>query len=134
MKYGNLIVDKKELMLLQKLLTQMPKLMDQSHRVSIDRLWEELKSASVVDEGEMPDDVVRFNSRVTILDARGKQHAFQLVSPERGNIAQQKLSIIAPMGLALYGYSQDDTVHWQFPGGMQQIRITKVEQDLKTVA
>ena len=80
-------------------------------------------------DNEMPADVVRFNSIVTILDFKRKPHAFQIVSPEKGNIARQKLSIIAPMGLALFGYSQDDVVKWQFPGGVQDITIMKVEQD-----
>ena len=129
MKYGKLIVEKKELLLLQQIISRIPKRIDESYRVSIERLSEELRSATVLADNEMPADVVRFNSIVTILDFKRKPHAFQIVSPEKGNIAKQKLSIIAPMGLALFGYSQDDVVKWQFPGGVQDITIMKVEQD-----
>ncbi len=129
MKYDKLIIEKREMLLLQQILARIPKRMDDSYRASLDRLGEELSLARVVEDQDMPADVVRFNSIVTIVDPRRKQHAFQIVTPERGNIQQNRLSIIAPMGLALFGYSQDDAVRWQFPGGEQTIRITRVEQD-----
>ncbi len=129
MKYEKLIVEKREMLLLRQIIARIPNRMDDSYRVSIDRLSRELGEAEIVAQENMPDDVVRFNSIVTILDPRNKLHDFQIVTPERGNIRQNRLSIIAPMGLALFGYAQGDVVNWRFPGGEQAIRIINVSQD-----
>jgi regulator of nucleoside diphosphate kinase len=32
------------------------------------------------------------------------------------------------MGLALFGYAKDDEIMWQFPSGLQAIKILKVQQ------
>jgi len=33
------------------------------------------------------------------------------------------------MGSALFGYSEGDTVLWDFPNGKQQIKIVEVKQE-----
>jgi regulator of nucleoside diphosphate kinase len=33
------------------------------------------------------------------------------------------------MGAALIGYAQSDTIIWDFPKGLQQLKIVAVEQD-----
>jgi len=38
--------------------------------------------------------------------------------------------VLAPMGLALFGYAKDDEILWQFPSGLQAIKILKVEQPM----
>lgn len=46
----------------------------------------------------MPTDVVRFNSIVTIATEGGWRKNFQLVKPSDGDLKNNKLSILTPMG------------------------------------
>ena len=96
--------------------------------MSLEKLLEELKKAKVLDASKMPQDVIRFNSLVTIQMVNGVEKTFQLVLPEKSDLATNKISILAPMGLALIGYAEKDTVDWQFPNGISTITIAKVEQ------
>ena len=53
----------------------------------------------------------------------------QVVIPKDKDLKLNKISILAPMGAALIGYSNDDTIIWDFPGGKQQLKITNVTQE-----
>ncbi len=133
MKYGGLIVEAKEYESLMQIMGMAHHLHDKTYKASVDQLLAELKSAKKVTLSNMPSDVVRFNSVVTIEIPKGGTRTVQVVLPERSNLAANRISILAPMGLALYGYAQDDEVQWQFPAGIQQIRILKVEQNVEEI-
>ena len=128
MKYDKIIIDKKELEILKQLFSNTSNKKDKTYHLSLQKLLEELKNAKVVDDSKMPIDVIRFNSIVTIKMVDGNEKTFQIVSPEKSNLANNKISILAPMGLALVGYAEMDTVDWQFPNGISTITIVKVEQ------
>ena len=128
MKYGSLIIEKGELRTLRRLLKQAEPKTDNIYSASVAKLSEELRQATEVDEADMPDEVVRLNSVVTINTSLKKEKTFQLVMPEESNIADNKLSIMAPMGLALFGYAQNDKILWEFPSGINKIKIVKVVQ------
>jgi regulator of nucleoside diphosphate kinase len=93
------------------------------------KLSEELKTANIVDEDKMPYDIVRFNSKVTVALNNGIQETLQVVIPMDRDIKTNKISVLTPMGSALFGYSKGDTVLWDFPSGKQQIKITDVQQE-----
>ena len=101
---------------------------DDSYRASIEKLKNELDLAKIVSEKNMPEDVVRFNSKVEIATPFGVNRTYQIVTPDRSNIKENKISILAPMGLALFGYAQGDEVEWEFPTGKNLINIIEVEQ------
>ncbi|HET8838830.1 MAG TPA: GreA/GreB family elongation factor [Flavobacteriaceae bacterium] len=128
MKYGDLILEKKEYDLLKRILAMSKYYKDNSYRASISKLSEELKSAKIVAEKDMPEDVVRFGSIVSIETPFGPEKSYQLVLPDESNIQQNKISILAPMGSALIGYAKDDEVSWQFPSGLNVIKIKNVIQ------
>lgn len=96
-----------------------------SHR----KLYEELKTATIVDENELPNNIVRLNSIVTIQTSFGRKDGMQLVLPSEGDLSKRKLSIMSPMGSALIGYSEGDKVHWNLPIGDEEITIEKVIND-----
>lgn len=127
MKYGQIIIEKKEFETLKRIISAIPNRLDDSYRISIEKFNEELRSAKRLGENEMPPDVVRFNSRVTILDSSSREHSYQIVTPEQSDVSKSLISILAPMGLALFGYSLNDRVKWQFPGGTQILKITNIE-------
>lgn len=138
MKYQTLIVEKKEHELLKHLMMSQSSF-DRSQRGSFEKLSRELASAKIVAEDEMPEDVVRFNSMVTIKTPWNVQRPYQIVTPERSNLKENRISVVAPMSLALFGCAKGDEIEWQFPTGRNTIKILDVVQakpeptpDLKT--
>lgn len=129
MKYGSLILEKKEYVYLKRLLNISGYAGDFETQKSLNRLNEELKNAQIVDEKEIPADVIRFNSRIMVYSESGWERTLQLVIPSEKNTKQDKISILTPMGAALYGYSEGDTIEWDFPSGKQKIKIVTVNQD-----
>lgn len=127
MKYGSLIIEKKESQLLESLLRSIHNAKDASYKGSMAKLAEELKTANIISEEEFPEDVIRFNSKVEIETFDGVRRTYQLVRPEESNVAQNKISILAPLGSALIGYSSGDEITWQFPNGEKKVKILKVE-------
>ncbi len=98
-------------------------------RVQLDVLEEEIERARIVPQAQIPPDVVTMRSRVRIVDMRtGEQLVYQIVYPHEANYAAQKISILAPIGMALLGYSAGTEIEWQVPSGSRRLRIEAVEQ------
>ncbi|WCO03394.1 GreA/GreB family elongation factor [Psychroserpens ponticola] len=129
MKYGSLILEKKEYVYLKRILNISGYAEDHEVQKSLMKLVEELKSAHIVDEEDMPSDIIRFNSEVTITFESGLVKTLQVVIPLDKDLNKNKISVLTPMGSALIGYSKDDTIIWDFPGGKQQLKITNVTQE-----
>lgn len=88
-----------------------------------------MQVAKIVDGKEMPVDVIRFNTTVTIVSDGGWHKKFKLVLPKHGDVQKGKISILTPMGAAVMGYAQGDLITWEFPSGYQNLTIEKVEQE-----
>lgn len=129
MKYGSLILEKKEYVYLKRILNISGYAEDHEVQKSLMKLAEELKSAHIVDEEEMPYDIIRFNSKVTIEFESGLVKTLQVVIPMEKDFNKNKISVLTPMGSALIGYSKDDTIIWDFPRGKQHLKITNVTQE-----
>ncbi|SFN70520.1 GreA/GreB family elongation factor [Salegentibacter flavus] len=130
MKYGVIIIEKKEKELLNRIISMAQYYKDENYKISILKLSEELKNARFLSNKEMPEDVVRFNSVVSISTPFSVSREYQIVSPEKSDIRQNKISILAPMGLALFGYAKGDTLKWNFPTGENIISIDDVRQQV----
>jgi len=93
-------------------------------------LLEEIERAQLHDADEMPEGHVRLNSRVTFKDERsGQTRTVQLVLPARANIREDRVSILTPMGAALYGLSQGACITWpDLDGNERPISVIRVEQ------
>ena len=128
MKYGRLILEKKEFVLVKRLLNLSGYSSDPSLKYSLKKLSEELLTARVLDEHALPTDVVRLDSFVHVLADNGWATKFQLVSPAKGDIRTNKVSILTPMGSAVMGYALGDTLSWVFPGGLRSVCIQAVQQ------
>ena len=132
MKYGNLILEKKEYVFLKRLLNVTGYYKDENTKVSLKKLSGELTSAIIYDNEEMPEDVIRFNSIVTVKSGTWETE-FQLVTPTARDISANKISILAPMGSAVMGYAEGDSVIWNFPNGKKELTIVKVTQAERSV-
>ncbi|MNY16988.1 Regulator of nucleoside diphosphate kinase [compost metagenome] len=94
-----------------------------------EKLREELKAATIYSEEELPLDVVCLKSEARIANVKtGKEFTFKLVMPEEANIKVQKVSVFAPIGIALFGYRTGDSINWEMPDGIQEFKILEVNR------
>lgn len=97
------------------------------NRRDAEELEAELKKAKLVSNEELPGDVVRLNSNVTIKDEKeNKIMELTIVTPEKADIKQRKISIMSPIGTALIGYSKGKKLSWQVPAGRKTFTILNV--------
>jgi regulator of nucleoside diphosphate kinase len=99
-------------------------------RQNAEELSAELKKATVVNKNDFPQDVVRLNSKVRI-KAEGKSEEMELilVTPDKANIKEKRISIMAPIGTALIGFRQGQKVKWKVPAGNKTFMILEVSND-----
>jgi len=128
MKYGSLILEKKEYVYIKRILNISGYSGDHEIQKSLTKFSEELKTAHILDEEEMPDDVVRLNSMVTVQSGNDWEKTLQIVQPSEKDMKTSKISILTPMGAALFGYSTEDSITWQFPNGVKELKIVEVAQ------
>lgn len=98
-----------------------------ANQAALDLLEKELYSAKLVDPHDIPRDVITMNSRVTVTDAdSGEKMTFTLVFPSASAATENRLSILAPLGMALLGYRIGDVVEWTVPAGVKKLRIDEI--------
>ena len=101
---------------------------EQKHPVVAAMLLEEIERAELHGTEDMPEGHVRLNSYVTFIDERSKQvREVQLVLPADADIAEGRISILTPIGAALYGLADGACISWpDLEGNERPIRILEV--------
>jgi regulator of nucleoside diphosphate kinase len=103
------------------------RLQGREDRGTLQRLEEELDRAVVVDAGEIPPDVVTLDSRVLLFDLDSREELlFTLVLPSRSNIDEGRISVLAPLGMAVLGYRVGNDIEWEVPAGRRRLRVQSV--------
>ncbi|MCJ8501124.1 GreA/GreB family elongation factor [Desulfatitalea alkaliphila] len=99
-------------------------LFDAAERTNIRRLYYEVSRGRVVRAAQMPDNVVTTNSRI-ILKEMGSGAALDLVLvfPDDADDALGRVSILAPIGAALFGRQVDDLVECPTRKGVRRYII-----------
>jgi regulator of nucleoside diphosphate kinase len=95
---------------------------------SLDILEAELDRALVMEAGrELPSDVVTLDSRVLVVDLdSGMERLFTVVLPSKANVDEGRISVLAPLGMAVLGYRSGDEIEWDVPGGRRRLRVRRV--------
>jgi len=92
-----------------------------------DDLRAELNRAHIVSGDEVPEDVVTMNSTVTLRDLEsGETETYTLVHPSDADIANNKLSVLAPIGTAVLGQRVGDKLRWPVPAGWRRLKVERV--------
>jgi regulator of nucleoside diphosphate kinase len=93
-----------------------------------DALEAELDRADVFDPKDMPPNVVTMNStvRFTLLES-GKSNTLTLVYPKEMDGSGDKVSVFAPVGIALLGLSVGDEFQMSSPTGQVTVRVDAIE-------
>jgi regulator of nucleoside diphosphate kinase len=90
-------------------------------------LHQELSRARLVEPDELPEDVIAINSTVTLQDLRSDRlETYVLVEPTRADIANHRLSILSPAGVALLGCLAGDAIHWPVASGWRRMKVEQV--------
>jgi regulator of nucleoside diphosphate kinase len=95
----------------------------------------ELARAAIVSASELPPDVVTMNSRVWFRDLETEEYeSYTLVYPPQADVAQHRISVLAPIGTALLGYRVRDVVEWRVPAGTRRLQVFQVSQPAMQLA
>lgn len=70
---------------------------------------------------------VQIGSRVSFIDAEGRQHQVQLVGEDQAYAASGLINWGSPLGRALLGAAPGDEVLWRRPAGDQLIEVVAIE-------
>jgi regulator of nucleoside diphosphate kinase len=93
------------------------------------RLKDEVKNATICNDTELPENVVSLYTEAKIESIENNQQfVFKLVLPKDANIKQQKVSIFAPISIALLGYQTGDLIQWEMPDGLKRFKIIAVRK------
>lgn len=103
--------------------------MQVNERENYSKLSQELRKAHIVEDKDFPKDVVRLDSTVVIKDlTTNRNMTLTVVLPQKANIKQKKVSVLAPVGTALIGFRKGQVVSWHVPGGNKDFEIMEVTQ------
>jgi regulator of nucleoside diphosphate kinase len=81
-------------------------------------LERELQRARIISGKAASARVIRMGSKVEYMDeTTGKVHAVTLVYPADSDIEHGLVSVLTPIGAALLGLSQGQSIHWNTRGG-----------------
>ena len=93
-------------------------------------LLEEIERAELHEPDTLPPQAVTLGSEVDFVDEKSQQlRKVELVLPAAANIAEGRISILTPMGAALYGLTAGQSIDWpDLDGHQRRIRIVRVRQ------
>lgn len=94
-----------------------------------DYLLTELERAKIVRRGQTPAKLITMGSTLTFRDEqRGRTERVTLVFPEDANIEEKRISIMTPIGAALIGLTEGQSITWPSrTGEIHQLQVLSVE-------
>jgi len=134
MTYRVPVVEKREYVLLKRLISLSYFHFDGRQPVGVRKLSDLLKSAKVLDEEEMPEDIVRLHTTVTVSQFEADDLQFQIVLPDAVNTKQQLQleSVLSPIGSECFGLGLGAELQLNSEGKLQNYSIIKVKQSNTT--
>lgn len=98
-----------------------------------DELLAEMDRAEIAAAGRVPDHVVRMGSQVRFRAGDGQERDVTLVFPGEADIEKGKISILTPVGAALIGLAEGQSIMWTKRDGERQ-RLTVLSVRAPVVA
>ncbi|MDF2813800.1 MAG: nucleoside diphosphate kinase regulator [Microvirga sp.] len=95
-----------------------------------DYLSVELERAKIVRRGQVPAKLVTMGSTLTFRDEqRGRTERVTLVFPEDANIEEKRISVLTPIGAALIGLTEGQSITWpNRTGEIHCLQVLSVEE------
>ncbi|MEW5677350.1 GreA/GreB family elongation factor [Flavobacterium enshiense] len=93
-------------------------------------LNEELDRGIVLKDNTESNNFIRLNSQVTVEDLSAKRKVtFQIVLPSMANVRENKISILAPLSIAIIGFREEDQIDWELPAGTKTFKVISVKNE-----
>lgn len=90
-------------------------------------LFTELSRAKVV--SRLPERVVGVGSVTTFEYDGSAYHDYELVDPHRADIAQQRISVLTPVGAMLLGLAEGQSIQWTGPDAREhKVAVERVRR------
>ena len=86
-----------------------------------------LKNAIIIEEHDGVREFVEVGANVTVQEEDYSPEVYHLVGAKEASPRNGKISNESPIGQALVGHKEGDTVTVQTPGGVIKLRILKIE-------
>lgn len=87
----------------------------------------ELRRGQVVVGNRVRKGVVTMNTRMRIRDLDDDEcQTYTLVFPQEADVNEGRLSVLAPLGIALLGAKTGDVVKFDVPAGTRRIKVEKI--------
>jgi regulator of nucleoside diphosphate kinase len=97
------------------------------HSANLDDLRAELNRAEITSPSKVPSNVVTMNSTVVLRDLdTNEKETYTLVFPDAADIANDRLSVLAPIGTAILGERVGGVVRWRVPQGWRRLKVERV--------
>jgi transcription elongation factor GreA len=95
----------------------------------IAELEQKLSQVRIIDDEDMPADVVLIGATVELRDLdSGEELKYLLVSEVEADYAQGKISVTSPVGSALLNHKENETVEIKIPAGTLRYKILKISR------
>lgn len=121
MQKTKLILSEQDLNRLETMLENQPKLTP-----TMQQLEDELARAEVVKPQDIPANIVTMHARALVTIANQTKE-ITLVYPHEFRGERGQLNIVAPVGAAILGLAEGETIEWPQPDGeMMKVKIEKV--------
>lgn len=96
-------------------------------RNALTALEKALEKAVILEPEKIPENVVTMHSNVHLrkLDT-AEEFVYELVFPSEADISLNKVSILAPIGIALIGRGVGSIIEWNVPSGKAKFKIERI--------
>lgn len=98
---------------------------DTDNKNYVKDLDNELNRAVIVKKNKIPVDVITMNSKINLVIDSDEEEV-TLVYPNEIDIAENKISVLSPIGTAILGYREGDIIDWKVPNGVIKILVKKI--------
>lgn len=96
----------------------------------IAELEDKLSRAKLIDENAMSKDEILIGAKVGLKDLdSGEELEYCLVSEEEADYSSGKISVTSPVGQALIGHKENETVKIKVPAGTLRYKILKISRE-----
>jgi regulator of nucleoside diphosphate kinase len=94
---------------------------------SAERLHEQLDDAQVISPDDVDGDLVTMGSALEVTDLdTAETFDLTVVFPRQADAQARRISVLAPLGMAVLGLRSGDVVEWEAPSGLRRLRVNEV--------
>ncbi len=96
----------------------------------IAELEDKLSRAKLIDESVMSKDEILIGAKVKLKDMDSAEELeYSLVAEEEADYSAGKISVTSPVGEALLGHKENDTVNIKIPAGTLRYKVIKISRE-----